>query len=139
MTSNIETVRKIYKAFGAGDAQGILDQLADDVNWESWPDNHGQNAGISYLKPQHGKAGVMEFLGAVARDLRVRNFEVLSLMEGGNQVVAEFLMDADVVPSGGHFRDEELHLFTFNDNGQVVRFRHYLDSAKHIAAWKGGR
>jgi ketosteroid isomerase-like protein len=31
-------------------------------------------------------------------------------------------------------RDEEIHLWTFNDAGQVVRLRHYTDTAKHMAA-----
>jgi ketosteroid isomerase-like protein len=30
--------------------------------------------------------------------------------------------------------DEELHLWTFNDNGKVVRLRHYVDTAKHLDA-----
>lgn len=29
------------------------------------------------------------------------------------------------------------HLWSFNDAGRVVRFRHYLDTAKHI--WAAGR
>jgi hypothetical protein len=37
----------------------------------------------------------------------------------------------------GRFRDEELHLWTLDDDGQVVRMRHYVDTAKHIAAGAG--
>jgi uncharacterized protein len=38
---------------------------------------------------------------------------------------------------GGHYRDEEIHLWTFDDAGKVVRLRHYVDTAKHIAAFGG--
>jgi ketosteroid isomerase-like protein len=37
---------------------------------------------------------------------------------------------------GGHYRDEEMHLWTFDDEGKVTRLRHYTDTAKHIAAFK---
>jgi hypothetical protein len=33
--------------------------------------------------------------------------------------------------------DEELHLWTFDEDGRVVRLRHYRDTAKHIAAADG--
>ena len=36
-----------------------------------------------------------------------------------------------------HFRDEEVHLWTFNDAGKVTRLRHYTDTAKQIAAVSG--
>ncbi|MEO8453032.1 MAG: hypothetical protein ABI647_24800 [Gemmatimonadota bacterium] len=52
---------------------------------------------------------------------------------GGNQVAVEFVLAARV-PTGNHYRDEELHLWTFNEHGQVTRLRHYTDTAKHIAA-----
>jgi hypothetical protein len=38
------------------------------------------------------------------------------------------------MPAGGRSRDEELHLWTFDEHQQVVRMRHYVDTAKHIAA-----
>jgi len=34
----------------------------------------------------------------------------------------------------GHYRDEEMHLWTFDANGKVIRLRHYTDTAKHIQA-----
>ena len=41
------------------------------------------------------------------------------------------------LPDGGRFADEELHLWTFDDAGRVTRYRHYVDTAKHIAAASG--
>jgi ketosteroid isomerase-like protein len=40
-------------------------------------------------------------------------------------------------PAGGRFRDEELHLWTLGADGRIVRLRHYVDTAKHIAAAAG--
>ncbi|MCV4754620.1 hypothetical protein OFC37_34675, partial [Escherichia coli] len=57
------------------------------------------------------------------------------------QVAAEVLIEFEVPATGGHVRDEEVHLWTFDGSGKVVRVRHYADTAKHIAAAKppGGR
>ena len=123
--------RAMYDAFGRGDIPGILQHLADDVAWESWADNQAQKAGVPWMKARRGKAGATEFFG-VAGQLQIHDFKVLSIMAGGNQVAAEFTIEA-TVPSGKRYRDEEMHLWTFNEAGKVVRLRHYLDTAKHIA------
>ena len=48
------------------------------------------------------------------------------------------MLEADLPTlGGGHYRDEEMHLWTFNDKGKVSRLRHYTDTAKHIAASEG--
>ena len=39
------------------------------------------------------------------------------------------------MPAGGSGIDEELHLYSFNDDGKISRMRHYVDSAKQIEAY----
>ena len=34
----------------------------------------------------------------------------------------------------GGYRDEEMHLWTFGDDGKVSRLGHDVETAKHIAA-----
>ena len=133
--SNLSTVQAIYQAFGQGDIPAILDLMADDVAWEAWDDNSAQAAGVSHLVPRRGKAGVAEFFGIVGT-FDVTDFQVLSIMEGGDQVVAEVVIEAHL-PNGGSYRDEELHLWTFDGDGKISRMRHYTDTAKHIAAAAG--
>jgi ketosteroid isomerase-like protein len=133
MNDNLATVSAIYAAFGNGDIPGILSRLADDVCFEDWADNSAQKAGVPWFQPRSGKAGVLEFFEVVATYHQIKEFRVLALMAGGNQVVAEIVTEADIPPTGGNYRDEELHLWTFDDNGKVVRLRHYTDTAKHIA------
>ncbi len=132
--SNLATAEKIYEAFGAGDVPAILDVCAEDVAWEHWEHNSAQQAGIPIMRQQTGKAGVAEFFAGVAT-LTLQGFEVLNMMEGGNQVAVSFVIEYDT-PPGGHLRDEEIHLWTFNTDGKVSGLRHYIDTAKHIAAWK---
>lgn len=58
-------------------------------------------------------------------------------MDGGNQVAAEFVIECDVPSTGGP--DEEVHLWTFDSLGKVVRLRHYTDTAEPIVAAGVGR
>ncbi|HEX4960771.1 MAG TPA: nuclear transport factor 2 family protein [Thermoanaerobaculia bacterium] len=127
MSDHLATVQEIYEAFGRGDIPAILDRLADDVQWEPWADNSAQRAGVPWLQPRTGKAGVLEFFQIVGT-LAVSDFRVLSLMAGGNQVAAEIEIATD------RFRDQECHLWRFDAAGKVERMRHYVDTAKHTAA-----
>ena len=128
----IETVQRIYAAVERRDIPAILDLVADDVQWEAWADHSAHKARVPWFRQRAGKAGVAEFFQVVAQ-MDITEFSVLSLMAGGNQVAVEIVIEA-FVPGGGHFRDEEMHLWTFNGEGKVTRLRHYLDSVKHIEA-----
>ena len=125
--SNTDTLKQGYEAFGRGDVPAVLDALADDVQWEAWEDNRAQRAGVPHMAPRTGKDGVAGFF-AVVGEYEIREFSVLDLAESERQVYAEIVIETDT------YRDEELHLWTFGDDGKVVRLRHYVDTAKHIAA-----
>jgi uncharacterized protein len=134
--SHLEAVQEIYAAFGRGDVPAILDRLSEEVAWESWSDNHAQRAGVPWLRPQTGRAGAAEFFAAIA-GWEIRAFDVHRLLAADDAVVAEVSIDA-VTDAGAQVRDEELHLWSFGSDGRVTRFRHYVDTAKHIAAARAG-
>src|SRR5436853_1221911 len=129
--TNLATVQRIYEAFGKGDVPTILDTLADDVEWEAWEDNSAVKAGVPWLMARHGKQDVARSFETVGQ-MEILGLEILSMMEGGNQVAVEFVLEASLPAwGGGHYRDEEMHLWTFGDHGKVTRLRHYTDTAKH--------
>ena len=92
--SNLATVQSIYEAFGKGDIPAILDVLADDVEWEAWADNSAVEAGVPWMVPRHGKAEAVGFFEA-AGQMEILDLQVLSMMEGGNQVAVEFVLEAN--------------------------------------------
>lgn len=126
--SNVETVKAIYEAFGKGDIPFILSCLNESVAWEKWDSNTAQNAGVPYMREHDDPNGVMEFFGETAK-LGITGFEVVSIMDGGNKLAVEFVIEA-----ARFGKEEEIHLWTFDEKGKVIGFRHYLDTAKHIAA-----
>jgi hypothetical protein len=80
----LETVQGIYQAFGRGDIPSILATVADDVAWEAWADNSAQKAGVRWMTPRRGKAGVLEFFQLVAQ-FQIHEFKVLSIRATGNK------------------------------------------------------
>jgi ketosteroid isomerase-like protein len=133
MNKHLETVSKMYEAFGKGDIPAIISNLADDVRWEEWTDNAAQKAGVPWLKSGKGKDAALDFFKMLG-EMKFNHFEVKSLMEGPGQVAAEVVLEIEIPSTGASIKDEEIHLWTFNDAGKVVRFRHYVDTAKHMQA-----
>jgi uncharacterized protein len=132
MSQLLQTVQQIYAAFGQGNIPAIIDQLDDAVQWEAWEDNHAQAAGVPWLRAGVGKPAAMRFIEEVGR-MTFEHFSVLDLLASGRQVAAEVVVQI-TLPNGRRLRDEEMHLWPFNDQGKVVRFRHYADTAKQAAA-----
>ena len=134
--ANLAVVGGIYEAFGRGDIDFILGQIADDCAWESWLDNHGQKAGLPPMKSRQGRAGVAEFF-AFVETMQIQDFQVLDMLASDRQVVVEVQISI-AMPGGGSLTDEELHLYSLNDDGRINRMRHYVDTAKQIKAYGRG-
>jgi len=131
----VATIGRLYAAFGTGDIAAILAMVSEDVEWEQWADSFAQRADVPWMRARSGRAGVEEFFGVVGA-FEIVHFEVLDLCASGHQVCAEVVIEAKL-PDGGRYRDEELHLWTFDEDGKISRLRHYTDTAKHIAAMRG--
>ena len=126
----------MYACFGQGDIPGLLVHIDDNIQWESWFGNSAQKAGVPWMQLRKGKAGVLDFFKELNGKVKISVFQVLSIMLGENQVAVEFYTEAEIIASGKAYRDEEMHLWTFNESGKVTRLRHYLDTHKHIEAAK---
>ena len=124
------TVQQIYQAFGRGDIPAIIETLAEDVEWEHDALDHG----IPWLVPGRGKSHVLSFFGVVQKELDISQFDVRSILAGENQVVAVIAIEATVRSTGKRYRDFELHLWTFDERGKVVKFRHIVDTHQHWLA-----
>ena len=137
ITEKASIVSELYAAFGRRDVPTILDLLADDVAWDAdWVDNYAQRDGaVEHFLPRRGRAQVVDFF-AILATYTVHDFQVLRMLSGDDAVVAQIIIEVST-PDGGHLRDEELHLWTFGTDGKIVALRHYLDTAKHLAAARG--
>lgn len=61
------------------------------------------------MAPRRGREGVWEFFKIIG-EFQFKDFQVLSLMAGDNQVAVEVVSEADVPSTGSHFQEEVVDL-----------------------------
>ena len=133
--SNTTVVQEIYAAFGRGDVQTILNNLADNVDWD-YAYRHAPNP-LPWLQPQRGKEGAAGFFKSLQDHLEVHRFAVKALAEGAGLVVALFDIECTVRQTGKRFLEQdEAHVWYFNEASKVVRFRHCADTYQQAMAYK---
>ena len=128
--SNVESVQAIYEAFGRGDIAAILDQLADDVEW----DLDAPGYGVPIYEPGVGKEHAKRFFDAL-QDLEFLRFEPTNFLSGGNQVAVPINVEVKVKPTGKIAEALEIHLWTYGDDGKVSRFFHCIDRHAFVLAY----
>ncbi|WP_193048507.1 nuclear transport factor 2 family protein [Mycolicibacterium baixiangningiae] len=110
---NIETVKKGYDAFSAGDIEAVMSVFDDNVEWM-------QPGNSTISGTYHGKGELGSFLAKMAeKPLEVR---VNRLLADGDTVVAL----TDVVMDGNRTTDADV--FTLRD-GKTVRVEIHADTA----------
>jgi hypothetical protein len=131
MTKPIETVQRIYELFGRGDVPAILEHIAPDVVWEyGWSESP-----VPWLAPGRGREHVARFFGVVGGQLEFHRFEVNHLVAGERVVVALLGLEATVRATGKRIVErDEAHIWHFDDQGRVGRFRHAADTHQHVLA-----
>ena len=128
--TNVEKVHQIYAAFGRQDILAILQRLADSIEWE-----YGVNATVvPWLQPRRGRAEVADFFSALSA-LEIHSFQPKTFLESGNIVVVLIDVEATVKATGRKIVEEdEVHIWHFDPEGQVSRFRHRADTYQHLVA-----
>lgn len=128
--NNLETVKQMYVDFQNGHIPPILEQLSDSVEWE-----YGVNSGsIPWLQPRRGRQEVAKFFEALNL-LEFHKFEPKTFFESGNIVVCLFDVDLTVKNTNNRIVEEdEVHIWYFNEQGKVIKFRHRADTHQHWMA-----
>jgi ketosteroid isomerase-like protein len=129
MSRHARTVEAIYAAFGRGDIPSILDALREDVECEHDAVDHG----IPWLTPRQGRAQVAAFFETL-RALDFRRFEPKRILADDTMAAAVIHVEIAVRATGRIINDIELHLWTFDAQGKVARFRHVADTHQHWLA-----
>jgi ketosteroid isomerase-like protein len=132
--THLSTVAAIYEAFGRGDVPTVLELMSEDIAFDA--DSLGSSAaeaGHPLLSPRRGKAELVGFFEEFGR-CEVHAFEVLDLMASETQVAVHVFV-AYTTPAGAVIEDDEIHRWTFDQEGRAATLKHYGDTARHIAAW----
>jgi ketosteroid isomerase-like protein len=121
----IETVQQIYAAFGRGDVPGILARLASDVQWEhdAFPNP------VPWLQTLQGRDQVPRFFEALLSRVEMNVFSPKHFFGDARTVVDLVDVEFTVKATGKRvIEPDAVHIWRFNDQGLVQRFRHRVDT-----------
>lgn len=132
--SNVPAVQSLYAAFARGDLPGVLALVADDVDWGF---NGGRPDLVPYHRPVRGKAELAGFFAALAEQVEFQDFTPGVVVDGGAHVVVEVHLRFALKATGRVVDQSQLHWWTFDPSGRVIRLVHYEDTAQVLAAAAG--
>lgn len=129
--SNTQCLRDLYEAYARGDLATVLSKLSESVEWEYGP----ASTNVPWLQRRHGHDGAAEFF-ASHRELELHKFSPKEFLEAPGVVVVLVDVDLTVKATGKRIVEEdEIHVWRFDAEGKVVRFRHGVDTHLHYLAY----
>jgi uncharacterized protein len=131
LLNHLANAKAIYTCFSTGDIPGLLEIISDTVEWE-----YGASPSmIPWLQPRHGKSGAAEFFAVLGRSMQVHALSPTAFFQSGNTVLVTIDIEFTVLATGKRVREiDEVHIWHFNDEGRVQRFRHRADTLMHERA-----
>jgi ketosteroid isomerase-like protein len=124
----IESVQRLYAAYGAQDMDAVLAELADDVDWAA----EAAGNGAPWHGQYKGKAEVPGFFAAIAGALDISEFTIVGMTSNDTDVVATVHWTFTARATGKTGAMYMQHWWRFA-NGKIVFFRGSEDSAQSIA------
>jgi uncharacterized protein len=120
--TNIEITQRLYAAFASRNIPGILELLAEDIEWGE-PENPFNPAGGT----RHGHAGFLEWL-----DIGKNAEEILVLAPGKmltdvDSVGVVGSMKCRALSTGKTYESDFVHVITIKD-GKVTKFQEFFDT-----------
>lgn len=111
----IEAIQRMYAAFGRGDTDAILTDVAADIDWAIQASSTSAPWYGSYL----GKSEVPRFFAALASSVEVIEFTPLSFTSNDTDVMATVRWTFKSIATG-KTGTETLHHWWRFDNGKIV-------------------
>ncbi len=131
--ASVELVQQAYAAYGRGHIQGVLNTLADDVEWVVPGPKE-----IPYAGERHGKDQIAQFFKLVDETTELDPFEPREFIAQGDRVVVLGYYAGHAKATGRGLESHWAMAFTVR-NGKITEFREYTDTANLAAAFSGAR
>lgn len=130
--ARVGVVQALYKAFFAGDVEGLMALLADDVTFElpAMP-------GVPLATVYRGKAGVRQFLADRAVVLTYNAFTPGRFLADRDQVIVVGETAGTVNATGKPFGYKWVQLFEVTPDRRVRRFHEFMDTHALVKAFAG--
>jgi len=120
MNENVETVKKLYTAFGTGNLQGALELVDAEIEWAI--------PGVAPWSGEgRGRAFVARFLESLGTTANLKVFEPRRFLADGDTVAVVGYEEGEVRRTGATWKADFTHLFTVVA-GKITRHREFVDT-----------
>jgi uncharacterized protein len=126
----IESVQRLYEAYGRGDVEAVLAEVADDVDWAA----EAASTSVPWYGSYRGKAEVPRFFKEIGSSIEVTEFTPLSFTSNETDVIVALWWAYTVNATGKRAAMHMQHWWRFAD-GKIVFFRGSEDTEQSAAAF----
>ena len=126
----IEAVQRLYAAYGRGDVDAVLAELADDVDWAA----EASSTSVPWYGSYRSKEEVPRFFKEIGANVNITEFTLLSFTSNETDVVATIRWAYTVNTTGKRAAMHMQHWWRFAD-GKIVFFRGSEDTEQSAAAF----
>jgi len=119
----IEAIQRVYAAFGRGDLEAVLAELADDVDWAS----EATTTSAPWYGKYAGKGEVPRFFGALGTSVETKEFIPLSFTANDTDVMVVIHWTITARATGRTATMQLHHWWRFADD-KIVYYRGSDDS-----------
>jgi ketosteroid isomerase-like protein len=123
---NVDTVRKIYSDFAAGDAASILAVFAADVEFRLAEGHPYRGRGAAWVGHDEIATKFFAVAGPEWQDWLIT---VLAVIEAADAIVVEGRYTGRYKPTGRTMDLQVCHVWRFR-GGRVASFHQYVDTAR---------
>jgi uncharacterized protein len=131
--TNVQKIQDLYSAFGRGDIPTILSYLAEDVDWNN---SRVASRECPWNGNFSGRTHVPGFFRALEQQVDFTKFEPQTFIETGDHVAVLLHWTASLRKNGQTVGGDSVHVWRFNEHGQIGSYRHFNDTAMELAAWR---
>jgi ketosteroid isomerase-like protein len=126
----IEAVQRVYEAYGRGDMEAILAEVADDVDWAA----EAASTSVPWYGSYRGKHEVPGFFKEIGSSIEVTEFTPLSITSNETDVIVAVWWAYTVNATGKHAAMHMQHWWRFA-GGKIVFFRGSEDTEQSADAF----
>ncbi len=126
---HLNTVKRLYAAFGAGDLPGLLAVIDAGVTWAI-------RGAAPWSGEGHGHEHVERFFQKLGTTAALKTFEPRSFVSEGDEVVVMGYEEGTARATGRDWKTHFTHQFTVKD-GKVTSHREYVDTQAIADAFRG--
>lgn len=124
---NIQVIESAYNSFATGDIPTFLGLMHPQITWNEAESNSLAD-GNPYIGPNTILEGVFGRLGAAHEYFSLQDIKIHGM--DSNMVLATLRYDAKVKATGKSYNAQAAHLWTLNDEGEIIAFQQYVDTKK---------